>query len=97
MTFDEVGQKLEPVLEKLCHEYGETERAATNLLFYFNLQEFMLDAKKVCGPIALSRQNWRSVSVVGSNWGYVFETSDDAPQFIAKNVGTFFRKQGLWG
>ena len=95
VTFREVGQRIEPVLNDLCRKYPENQRASTNLLVYFNLQDVMLD-KNTWKPSALQSRGWRSVSVVGSSWGYVFDSSTEAPKFITENVGRFCQKTGLW-
>ena len=95
VTFNEVGQRIEPVLNDLCRKYPENQRASTNLLIYFNLQDVMLD-KKTWEPITLNSKGWRSVSVVGSSWCYVFAASMEAPQFITENVSRFRQKTGLW-
>ncbi len=95
VTFHEVGQRIEPVLNDLCHKYPESQRASTNLLIYFNLQDVMLD-KKTWGPTTLDSKRWRSVSVVGSSWCSVLGSSMEAPQFIAENVSRFREKTGLW-
>lgn len=96
VTFHEVGQRIQPVLEDLCRKYPENQRVSTNLLIYCNLQDVMVDTKKEWVPITLDSMGWRSVSVVGSSWCYVFDSSTEAPQFITENVGRFRRKTGLW-
>lgn len=96
VTFHEVGQRIGQVLDDLCRKYPEHQRASTNLLVYFNLQDVMLDTKKEWVPSILDSRSWRSVSVVGSSWCYVFGSSTKAPQFITENVGRFRQKTRLW-
>lgn len=46
LNFDEVGQRIEQFVKDQCLKYSENQRANTNLLIYFNLQDFLLDTKK---------------------------------------------------
>jgi hypothetical protein len=96
VTFNEVGQRIEPVLNDLCRKYPENQCGTTNLLVYFNLQDVMLDTKGEWVPSSLERSSWQSISVVGSSWCYVFDSSTEAPSFVAKNVGRFCQKTALW-
>jgi hypothetical protein len=54
------------------------------------------DPAEQVGRILLQSENWQSVSVVGSSWGYVFASSIQAPQYIKKNVGSFRCQENIW-
>ena len=96
ITLDEIGKRIAHQIKGLCRKYPVEQRGKTNLLFYFNLHDTFFDPAEQVGRILLQSENWQSVSVVGSSWGYVFASSIQAPQYIKKNVGSFRCQENIW-
>ena len=96
LTMAGVADKIQPVLAKLAIKYPADQRNATDLLIYFNLRSVSVsDSLRGVLHNPISAGGWRSVSVVGNSWSFVFHASPRAPAFI--RGGNLIRCRECWG
>lgn len=73
--------------ESLSNKYGPAEKAATDLLLYFNYLDYGVIASVQYEPI--ERYGFRSISLVTNSQVMVLTADATAPEFLTSNVGLF--------
>lgn len=94
ITCDDVAALVVNRASKLNRKYGPFERAAIDLLFYFNLQDVHVKGDIICDVDFYSSKisTWRSVSVYTGDCAFVLHVSEKAPDFLKAAKVTVFRK-----
>lgn len=95
-SIHDIVEKIQKKVDEVSHHYSDEARKSTNLLVYFNLLDVIVPTSQQAGEIHFNRQNWISVSVVGSSWALVVAAEQEAPLFIRDNLNVFQRNYDAW-
>jgi hypothetical protein len=89
MTCDEVASVVAERASEWQQKYGPSECAATDLLFYFNLQDIHVVGDVLTDVDCYSSKMaaWRSVSVFTGERAFVLYVSETAPGFLKTATG----------
>jgi hypothetical protein len=91
IPFDEAAWMVAEALEQKCRRYGPPTCATLDALVYIDLRNSHLSLTEPSGTLdvaaELSRQGWRSASMLSIPYSIVLNTNADAPDFLRSKVG----------
>lgn len=77
-------------LKKHAKAYPIEKRSELDLLFYVNLCAWFPDEGPMPDVTLVEPLGFRSVSAVFDRWGFVFQASEKAPEFLRQRAGQVF-------